>query len=217
MTLLGKSRDEADELARQLLEAVRLSGDYLQRFPAQLSGGEKQRVAIARAFASTPNLLIADEAVSALDVSVQASILNLLRTLQAESDNTLIFISHDVAVVGYLADEIAVMYVGQLLESAATEVLFRPPYHPYTEALLSAIPTIDPDTKTTPIRLQGDVPSQINLPTGCPFHPRCPRYLGDICRDKTPTWQTTAAGKRIFCHIPSDDLEQQQSARGGAG
>ena len=210
MTLLGMSKKEADTAVIQLLAAARLPADYAQRRPDQLSGGEKQRVAIARAFAANPDLLIADEAVSALDVSVQASILNLLNDLQAEHDNALLFISHDLSVIGYLADKIAVMYAGKLMELAEAETLFQPPWHPYTEALLSAIPRINPAEQREPIRLAGDAPSQINLPGGCPFHPRCPRYLGDICATETPPWQELPGGKRIFCHIPAKELEAAQ-------
>lgn len=205
-TLLNMSRATADAEVDRLLQAVRLPPDYRKRLPGQLSGGEKQRVAIARAFATNPALLITDEPVSALDVSVQASILNLLRDLQHAHHNTLIFISHDLAVVGYLADQIAVMYVGSLMEVASAAALFEPPYHPYTEALLSAIPLIDPDAAQEPIRLEGDVPSQIDIPSGCPFHPRCPHFLGDICQTETPPWRTAPNGKRIFCHIPLDEL-----------
>ena len=215
MSLLDMPRAEADVEVARLLTAVRLSPEYALRLPGQLSGGEKQRVAIARAFASHPALLIADEPVSALDVSVQASILNLLRDLQRDWNNALLVISHDLAVIGYLADEIAVMYVGSLLEVAAADQLFEPPYHPYTEALLSAIPSLDPQTQETAVRLEGDVPSQLNIPSGCPFHPRCPRYLGEICRTETPPWQTTVGGDRIFCHIPLAELEALQ--RAGAG
>ena len=201
ITLQGHSRRQAQEEAQKLLLAVRLSPDYAHRFPHQLSGGEKQRVAIARAFAAHPDLLIADEAVSALDVSVQASILNLLNDLQAEHGNTLLFISHDLAVVGYLADRIAVMYLGQLMEIADAADLFSPPHHPYTEALLSAIPIPDPQAEQEHIHLEGDIPSQTRKSSGCPFHPRCPRFLGDICRSETPPWQELPGGKRVFCHI----------------
>lgn len=214
MSLLDLPRAEADVEVARLLAAVRLAPEYAQRLPGQLSGGEKQRVAIARAFATHPALLIADEPVSALDVSVQASILNLLRDLQRDWNNALMVISHDLAVIGYLADEIAVMYVGSLMEVAAADQLFEPPYHPYTEALLSAIPSLDPEAPETAVRLEGDVPSQLNIPSGCPFHPRCPRYLGEICKTETPPWQTTAGGDRIFCHIPLAELEAIQRAGG---
>lgn len=210
ITLLHQSREEADAGVSKLLQAVRLPAEYVDRLPSQLSGGEKQRVAIARAFATQPDLLIADEPVSALDVSVQASILNLLRDLQSENGNTLIFISHDLAVVAYVADLVAVMYVGHIMEIATAESLFQPPYHPYTEALLSAIPSLDPLVEEDHIRLQGDVPSQMSLPSGCPFHPRCPRYLGDICKTETPPWQVTEAGGRVFCHIPLQELQTAQ-------
>jgi peptide/nickel transport system ATP-binding protein len=208
---IGKmSRKEADEAVGRLLTSVRLPPSYAQRRPSQLSGGEKQRVAIARAFATNPELLISDEPVSALDVSVQASILNLLSELQTEHGTSNLLISHDLAVVGYLADEIAVIYAGYLMEVAGVEELFAPPYHPYTEALLSAIPSTDPDVEQTRIRLEGDVPDQINVPSGCPFHPRCPRFLGDICTDTQPPWQVTGTGKRIYCHIPLEELEKTQ-------
>jgi peptide/nickel transport system ATP-binding protein len=211
MTLRQMSREEADQEVNRLLAAVRLPTTYAQRRPDQLSGGEKQRVAIARAFAANPNLLISDEPVSALDVSVQASILNLLSELQQELGSSNLFISHDLAVVGYLADDIAVIYAGNLMEVAEAEALFKPPYHPYTEALLSAIPLIDPGAEQEPIRLEGDVPNQIEIPSGCPFHPRCPRFLGDICVDEQPPWQQAANGKRIFCHISPEELLEAQS------
>jgi peptide/nickel transport system ATP-binding protein len=209
-TLLNMSRTAADAEVARLLAAVRLPASYRRRLPGQLSGGEKQRVAIARAFATNPDLLLADEPVSALDVSVQASILNLLHDLQNERHSTLIFISHDLAVVGYLADQIAVMYLGRLMEVAAAADLFTPPYHPYTEALLSAIPLLDPDAAQEAIRLEGDAPGQMAVTRGCPFHPRCPRVLGDLCRTETPPWQTAENGKRIFCHIPLDELAALQ-------
>ncbi|MCK5315845.1 MAG: ABC transporter ATP-binding protein, partial [Anaerolineales bacterium] len=211
MTLLGNSSQAAEAKVSQLLEAVRLPASYANRLPDQLSGGEKQRVAIARAFASNPDLLICDEPVSSLDVSVQASILNLLNDLQMEHGSSLLFISHDLAVVGYLADQVAVIYLGHLMEVAASEDLFEPPYSPYTEALLSAIPLADPQAKQTQIRLEGDIPSPADVPSGCPFHTRCPRYLGEICAREEPPWQTVPeTGKRYYCHIPPDDLRQVQ-------
>ena len=209
--LLGKSRAEADREVADLLQAVRLPASYAARLPGQLSGGELQRIAIARAFASNPALLICDEPVSALDVSVQAAILNLLLELQAESGSSLLLISHDLAAVGYLADEIAVIYLGSLMEVAQATDLFQTPYHPYTEALLSAIPLIDPTAEQRPIRLAGDIPSPTETPTGCPFHTRCPRFLGEICQKETPPWrEVKATSKRYYCHIPEDDLRAVQ-------
>jgi peptide/nickel transport system ATP-binding protein len=194
----------------QLLQAVRLPADYVKRYPNQLSGGEKQRIAIARAFASQPELLLADEPVSALDVSVQANILNLLAEIQVEQETAMVLISHDIAVVGYFADQIAVMYLGEFMQTGPAETLFDPPYHPYTEALLSAVPPPDPFVEQKRIRLEGELPSAIELPTGCPFHTRCPRFLGDICVQQTPPWRKTRDGKGIFCHISEDELIQIQ-------
>ena len=206
----GLSRSEARAAAARLLEDVRLSPAYAQRLPGQLSGGEKQRVALARAFAANPDLLICDEPVSSLDVSVQASILSLLGALQDERDSAILFISHDLAVVAFLADTIAVMYAGQLMEVADAQTLLQPPYHPYTEALLSAIPLIDPDGQQQRIRLEGEMPSPTEQLTGCPFHTRCPRFLGDICVNQTPPWRETEQGDRIFCHIPLAELRRDQ-------
>lgn len=211
ITLLGLTPTAAAAEARRLLRAVNLPSGFVDRLPAQLSGGEKQRVAIARAFAANPDLLIGDEAVSALDVSVQAAILNLLGDLQGTHDNAILFISHDLAVVSYLADEVVVLYVGQAMEWGSAESLLQPPHHPYTEALLSAIPDPDPDISRPPRRLTGDVPSAVDVPPGCPFHTRCPRLVGDICRRQAPPWQTAADGKRIYCHIPLADLQAAQS------
>ncbi len=222
VTLLGKSGEDADEQVAELLAAVSLPPSYAQRLPEQLSGGEKQRVAIARAFASNPDLLICDEPVSSLDVSVQASILNLLNDLQARHGSSMLFISHNLAVVGYLADEIAVIYLGNLMEIARSEDLFELPYHPYTEALLSAIPLADPEASQRQVRLKGEIPSPMNVPAGCPFHTRCPRYLGEICAQEVPPWQVDEqTGKRYFCHIPSDELRRTQArvisfGKGGA-
>jgi peptide/nickel transport system ATP-binding protein len=194
----------------QLLWEVRLPPTYRHRMPGQLSGGEKQRVAIARAFASRPELLLFDESVSALDVSVQATILNLLNDLQHEEGSAYLFISHDLAVVGYLADEIAVIYLGRLMEVGPTERIFQPPHHPYTEALLSAIPVADPSVRREPIRLGGEIPSPGDVPTGCPFHTRCPRFLGDICINEEPPWREGVDGHRIYCHIPLQELQTAQ-------
>lgn len=210
ITMGGKSRAEAREGARRMLVAVGLPIDYLERLPGRLSGGEKQRIAIARAFATNPELLIADEPVSSLDVSVQAAVLNLMERLQVENGNAMLFISHDLAVVGYLADHIAVMYAGQIVEISSAETLSSFPHHPYTEALLHAMPDITPQPLGQTIRLGGDVPSQIDIPSGCRFHPRCPRFLGQVCVDVTPPHQQMEDGKWIACHIPLAELQLAQ-------
>jgi len=209
-TLAGLSRAEAEAEAIRLLAAVNLDAEYARRTPDELSGGEKQRVAIARAFASDPALVLADEPVSSLDVSIQASVLNLLARLQAERGTSTLFISHDLAVVGYLADTIAVMYLGELVETGCAEALFRAPWHPYTEALVAAIPRPDPAQPPGGLRLSGDTPSPRDIPSGCPFHPRCPRKLGAICEVESPPWQDAGGGHRIKCHIPPDELAALQ-------
>jgi peptide/nickel transport system ATP-binding protein len=210
ITLLRLPPAEARAGVARLLEAVRLPARYAERLPGQLSGGEKQRVAIARAFATLPDLLVADEPVSALDVSVQASILNLLNELQLQQGTAVLLISHDIAVVGYLADVVAVLYLGHLMEVTPADDLLRRPHHPYTEALLSAVPIPDPAAEQAPVRLAGEVPSAVHVPSGCPFHTRCPRFLGPICVQQTPPWREEPSGKRIFCHIPLDELAASQ-------
>lgn len=205
VTLLGLRGGQVTARVEELLEAVRLPRAYAARRPGQLSGGEKQRAAIARAFAAQPDLLVADEPVSALDVSVQASILNLLDALQRESGATTIFISHDIAVVGYLADEVAVMYMGQIMESGPAAALFTPPHHPYTEALLAAIPGASGG-----VRLEGEVPSALEPPAGCPFHTRCPYNLGVLCETEAPPRHVSENGKQIACHISPADLSARQ-------
>ncbi len=189
-----------------LLASVHLNASYYDRYPSQLSGGEKQRVAIARAFAGDRKLVICDEPVSSLDVSVQAAVLNLLQDLQEEQGTAYLFVSHDLAVVRHLADRIVVMYLGEVMEQGNTEALFRPPYHPYTEALLSAVPVPDPNVKRQHIRLQGPVPSAMDRPQGCPFHTRCPRKIGSICEDTPPPLIEAAGGHVIRCHIPLAEL-----------
>ncbi|MFQ5419357.1 MAG: dipeptide ABC transporter ATP-binding protein [Anaerolineae bacterium] len=195
----------------KLLEAMRLGENYYDRLPRQLSGGEKQRVGIARALASHPELVLCDEPVSALDVSVQAAILNLLLDIQNEFNTTLVFIAHDLSVVRFFSDEVAVMYLGQIMEIGPADAIYAPPYHPYTEALLSAIPIPDPTAKQKHIRLEGSVPSAIDPPSGCRFHTRCPRRQllpggGKICETELPPWREIGEGHRIFCHIPTETL-----------
>lgn len=211
VTLLGLSRQEARDRVPELLRAVRLPAAYAVRLPTQLSGGEKQRVAIGRAFAARPDLLVCDEPVSALDVSVQASILNLLCDLQVENRSSLLFISHDLAVVGYLADVIGVIYLGQLVEIANADDLFKPPFHPYTEALLTAVPTLETQSRQKGIILSGEIPSPTEKPGGCPFHTRCPRLVGEICKTQAPPWQRReGSSKRYRCHIPWMELQAAQ-------
>ncbi len=212
MKLRGLRRDAADREVARLLKAVNLRPEYARRYPNELSGGEKQRVAIARAFASDPALILCDEPVTSLDVSVQAAVLNLLAGLQAENETSYLFISHDLAVVGYLADYLAVMYLGHLMEVGYAADMFEPPLHPYTEALISAIPVADPARREESVRLEGAVPSPRDVPTGCPFHTRCPRVIGPICEEETPPWREAKEGHHIFCHIPIDELVKKQAA-----
>ncbi len=185
----------------ELLTAVRLDASYAWRYPGQLSGGEKQRIAIARAFVGAPDLIVCDEAVSALDVSVQAAILNLLVDLKRERNCAYLFVSHDLGVVRYIADRIGVMYLGQLVEMGTAAQVFASPGHPYTEALLSAVTTGD-SSEHPSIRLSGPLPSPANPPGGCPFHTRCPRKIGPICEQVAPSWQNVGDGHWIACHIP---------------
>ena len=196
----------------KLLEAMRLGANYMDRLPRQLSGGEKQRVGIARALASKPDLVLCDEPVSALDVSVQAAILNLLIDIQREFGTTMVFIAHDLSVVRFFSDHIAVMYLGQIMEIGPAEAIYSPAYHPYTEALLSAVPIPDPSVEQKRIRLEGTVPSALNPPSGCRFHTRCPRRAlmpdgGKACETEIPPWREFEDGHRIFCHLPKETLE----------
>ncbi len=190
----------------QLLDLVKLPRDFFYRRPRQLSGGQKQRVGIARAFAGNPKLVVADEPVSALDVSVSAAVTDLLMDIQREFGTTLLFISHDLGVVRYLADRIVVMYLGQIMEQGSTEQVFAPPYHPYTEALLSAVPIADTSVDQSRIVLEGSLPSPLDPPKGCPFSTRCPRKLGSVCENEPPPVREPAPGQQIRCHIPIDDL-----------
>jgi peptide/nickel transport system ATP-binding protein len=205
------SRKEARKEVIHLLNAVRLDESYYKRMPRQLSGGEKQRVALARAIASHSKLVVCDEPTSSLDVSVQAAILNLLLGLQKEHDITLLFISHDLSVVRFFSDYVAVMYLGKVCEIGPAEAIYSPPYHPYTEALLSAVPIPDPSADQKSIRLSGTVPSALNPPSGCPFHTRCPRKLGGVCEEEDPPPQTTGEGHRIYCHIPLEELSKMEA------
>ncbi len=210
--LRGLPREESRREMARLLEVVQLPPELAARKPHQLSGGQKQRVAIARALAGDPEVVVADEPVSALDVSVQAAIVNLLGALQAGRGTTLVFISHDLAVVRYLADQVAVMYLGTVVEAGPVDAVFAPPSHPYTEALLSAVPVTDPDDRRPRILLEGALPSATAVPRGCPFASRCPRYLGAPCDETPPPEQRLPGGHRIACHIPAVELGRMQES-----
>ena len=207
--LAGLTGKAAEQRLRELMHSVRLAERYVSSRPAQLSGGLKQRVAIARAFAGEPLLVVCDEPTSALDVSVQAAILNLLVELQAERRVAYLFISHDLGVVRYLSDRIAVMYLGKLMELGSAEVVFGGPHHPYTEALLSAVPTIDGGGRAR-IKLMGEIPSAADPPSGCPFQTRCHRKVGEICEREEPPLLEVEDGHQLRCHIPIEELRRLQ-------
>ena len=208
--LLGLKGRQRDERAVELAESVRFDQALMGAKPAQLSGGLKQRVAIARAFAGEPRIVLCDEPTSALDVSVQAAILNLLVELQTQKGVSYIFISHDLGVVRYISDRIAVMYLGRLQEVGDAETVFGGPHHPYTEALLSAVPNIEGEERTR-IRLEGEIPSAANPPSGCVFHTRCPRFLGEICVQEEPPLAEVEPGHLMRCHIPVEKLRRLQA------
>jgi peptide/nickel transport system ATP-binding protein len=207
--LTGVKGDEAGARVEALAAQLRLTSRHLDLKPRQLSGGLKQRVAIARAFAGDPRIVVCDEPTSALDVSVQAAIINLLADLQAEQKTSYVFITHDMGVVRYLADRIAVMYLGRIQEVGRTDDVFNGPNHPYTEALLSAIPSVDGEP-THRIRLEGEIPSPANPPSGCVFHPRCPRVIEGLCSATEPPLVEVAPEHSIRCHIPLDELRRLQ-------
>ena len=182
----------------QVMEECGLRRYYIDRYPHEFSGGQRQRICIARALALRPELVIADEPVSALDVSIQAQVINLMKDLQTKNGLTYLFISHDLSVVEYLADMVGVMYLGSLVELASKEQIFANPKHPYTEALLSAVPIPDPDKKMNRIILEGDIPSASNPPKGCKFHTRCPKCM-DICKEQAPVWKDYGNDDYRFC------------------
>ena len=192
-------RAERRDRVVRLLEAVGLGGDHAKRYPHEFSGGQRQRIGIARALALNPRFIVADEPVSALDVSIQAQVVNLLQDLQAELGLTFLFIAHDLSVVRHISNRVAVMYLGRIVEIGSSEAVFSRPRHPYTEALLSAIPVPDPDAVRARIRLRGDVPSPSAPPSGCPFHPRCAYALAQ-CRDEVPVLRDAGPDQQASCH-----------------
>jgi peptide/nickel transport system ATP-binding protein len=206
---LAKSSAELDSKVAALMDTVRLPREALDRRPHEFSGGQRQRICIARALATEPDLIVCDEAVSALDVSVKAQIVNLLQDLQAEFGLAMLFISHDLAIVEHMTHRVAVMYLGKIVEMAPRHQIFANPRHPYTKALLSAVPVPDPTVRRTPMILKGDVPSPINPPSGCRFHTRCP-FVFDRCRTEEPELRQVAEGQWAACHL--DALPESPAA-----
>ncbi len=201
---LTSSREETDKRVREIAAKCRLNLEHLRRFPHAFSGGQRQRISIARALVSNPRFVVADESVAALDVSIQADVLNLLKSLQEELGLTFLFISHDLSVIAHICDHVAVMYLGEIVEMAPTRKLFAKPRHPYTAALMSAIPSLDPDDKAKAIKLEGEIPSPLNPPPGCSFHTRC-AYAKARCKKETPELRKTKGNRFAACHF-ADEL-----------
>jgi len=200
---LTSGREETDAKVREIAAKCRLNLEHLRRFPHAFSGGQRQRISIARALVSDPKFIVADESVAALDVSIQADVLNLLNSIQRESGITFLFISHDLSVIAHTCDFVAVMYLGQIVEAAPTRKLFSETSHPYTRALLSAIPSLDPDVRGNTQRLEGEIPSPINPPPGCRFNTRCP-HAQDRCRKEVPEWRELSSKHHVACHFAEE-------------
>jgi peptide/nickel transport system ATP-binding protein len=210
---IGDSEQAREQRMLELLDLVKLPREFATRMPRQLSGGQKQRVGIARAFAGDAKIVVADEPVSALDVSVQAAVTDLLMEIQRENKTTLLFISHDLSIVRYLSDRVMVMYLGHVVELGTTDQVFQPPYHPYTEALLSAVPIADTSIQKKHIVLEGDIPSAMNPPPGCPFQTRCgwkDQVPGGLCEKDVPPVRTLAEGHQVKCHLADDILARME-------
>ena len=200
---ITSSRGETDDRVREIAAMCRLNLEHLRRFPHAFSGGQRQRISIARALVSDPHFVVADESVAALDVSIQADVLNLLNAIQEERGITFLFISHDLSVIAHTCDFVAVMYLGNIVESAPTRKLFSETAHPYTKALLSAIPSLDPDAQSKAEKLEGEIPSPINPPPGCRFHTRC-RFARDRCKIEVPEWREMSSGHNVACHFAEE-------------
>ncbi len=210
---IGANQKEREARMLELFDLVKLPRAFASRMPRQLSGGQKQRIGVARCFAGHPKIVVADEPVSALDVSVQAAVTELLMDIQREYKTTMLFISHDLSVVRYIADRVIVMYLGHIVEQGTTDQIFAPPYHPYTEALLSAIPIADTSVEKKHIVLDGDIPSAMNPPSGCPFHTRCPHVSevpGGLCSKEVPPFRDLEGGHQVKCHLADDILAKME-------